>query len=331
MRSPFISRARCRDRLAAEGGRLLTEQCWKCFFDDSAVVVKGYLCIVRAFKTFSLKFDNLNRRFDIYPIPIAVGTDALSMMSSFYSLQFFFLSEVKVYMSINVLPKTSKMSMPKDGKTKLGYAFWNFVNELIVVNQFRNIEVVGAENIPEHGAFILFANHSKRWDGPVVQYLLNRRANYMVSPNEMKGLQGAAVISVGAFPANPRLDPVGYALNQLRCGEPVVVFPEGNVFYDGEVHAFKPGVAKIAINAALEGCPVPAIPMYIKYGSGKSPTSVKLIIGRPVKIVDHLNQIEGCERNSQRALSQRFFDEVIGLRDGATAETARLNPVAQLV
>lgn len=239
-------------------------------------------------------------------------------------------------MTVAVLPKASKYPAPRDGKTKLGYAFWNFVNELIIVHQFKKFEVVGAENIPTEGAFLLIANHSRRWDGPVVQYLLNRRANYMVSPNEMKGLQGAAVMSVGAFPANPRLDPIGYAVKQLRADEPVVVFPEGNVFYDGEVHPFKPGVAKIAMNAASAGHPIPVIPMYISYGGGKVPSSVKLTVGKPIALDDYISrdrfssgnagseaasrEISGnTNRIEHREISQLLYDEVIALRDGKVA------------
>ncbi len=222
-------------------------------------------------------------------------------------------------MSIAVLPKASRYSMPKDGKTLLGYAFWNFVNELVVVSQFRNFEVIGVENLPENGAFLLIANHSKRWDGPVVQYLLNRRANYMVSPNEMRGVQGAAVMSVGAFPANPRLDPVGYAVKQLGAGEPVVVFPEGNIFYDDDIHPFKPGVAKIIMNAASAGHRIPVIPAYISYGRGKSPSTVKIIVGKPIALDERLPKV-GVEspgdRNEHRELSQLLYDEVAALRDG---------------
>jgi 1-acyl-sn-glycerol-3-phosphate acyltransferase len=221
-------------------------------------------------------------------------------------------------MSIAVLPKASRYPWPKDGKTSVGYAFWNFVNELVVVCQFKNFEVVGIENLPADGPFLLIANHSKRWDGPVVQYLLNRRANYMVSPNEMRGLQGVAVMSVGAFPANPRLDPVGYAVKQLRAGEPVVVFPEGNIFYDDDIHPFKPGAAKIIMTAASAGQRLPVIPAYISYGPGKLPSTVKITIGKPIALHERLskNFQSAGDRHEQREVSQLLFDEVAGLRDG---------------
>lgn len=210
----------------------------------------------------------------------------------------------------------SKLTLPRDGKTFLGYFFWNLINKLIIAFHFRGkIAIDGVENIPKSGPFILIANHSARWDGPLVQHILNRRANYMVSPNEMKGLQGAAVMSVGAFPAHPRLNPVGYAIQQLHAGEPVVVFPEGNVFYDGVIHPFKTGVAKIALHAQKNSFDVPIVPLYIEYTTNNKSYSAKVKIGN-VLHPDQLPANVGNVKDAQRAISERLFDEVVALRDG---------------
>ena len=156
-----------------------------------------------------------------------------------------------------------------DGKSWYGYPFWNAINRLVVGFQFKSLEISGKDKLPKDKPFILVANHTSRWDGLVVQYLLDRKANYMVSPNEMTGIQRPAVLSVGAFPANPRLDIVGYATRQLTRGEPVVVFPEGNVFYDGSLRRFKSGTAKIALNANEKGLNVEIFPVAINYSFGK--------------------------------------------------------------
>ena len=91
-----------------------------------------------------------------------------------------------------------------DGKSFYGYPFWNTVNRMVVNTHFHSAYLTGLDNLPESGPFLLIANHSSRWDGPVVQYILNRRANYMVSPNEMKGIQKPAVLSVGALLIRPQ-------------------------------------------------------------------------------------------------------------------------------
>lgn len=215
-----------------------------------------------------------------------------------------------------VRSSSSRLALPRDGKTLLGYIFWNLINRIIIAFHFRGkIAVEGAENIPLSGPFVLIANHSSRWDGPLVQHILNRRANYMVSPNEMKGLQGAAVMSVGAFPAHPRLNPVGYAIQQLQSGEPVVVFPEGNVFYDGVIHPFKTGVAKIALHSQKSQFDISFIPLYIEYGKKGNGYTAKAKIGKPI----HAQQLpanEGDLKEAQKAISERLFDHVGALRDG---------------
>jgi len=152
----------------------------------------------------------------------------------------------------------------KDNKSFLRFTFWNIVNQIIMRVHFKKVSVIGKQNLPS-GAFILIANHSSRWDGLVVQFLLNRRANYMVSPNEMKGMQGRAVRSVGAFPSNSRHDLVAYSLERLLNKEPLVVFPEGNIFKDEFLHPFKKGVAKIALEALSRNYNIPIVPLAIEY------------------------------------------------------------------
>lgn len=154
----------------------------------------------------------------------------------------------------------------KDHKTWFRFTFWNFINHIIMRFHFRQIKIEGKENLP-CGPFILVANHSSRWDGPVVQWLLNRKANYMVSPNEMRGMQGRAVRSVGAFPSSSRRELVEFALDRLSSNEPVVVFPEGNIFRDNFLHPFQKGAARIALEAAARNKNVPVVPVAISYAN----------------------------------------------------------------
>lgn len=160
--------------------------------------------------------------------------------------------------------KVKKRKNLKDNKSFLRFTFWNLVNQIVMRVYFKEISVIGKNNLPD-GAFILVANHSSRWDGLVVQFLLNRRANYMVSPNEMKGLQGRAVKSVGAFPSNSRHDLVSFSLERLLNKEPIVVFPEGNIFKDDYLHPFKKGAAKIALEAVSRNHNIPIVPLAIEY------------------------------------------------------------------
>ncbi|HEY9812864.1 MAG TPA: 1-acyl-sn-glycerol-3-phosphate acyltransferase, partial [Candidatus Sericytochromatia bacterium] len=60
---------------------------------------------------------------------------------------------------------------------------------------FSRIEVTGQENLPTEGAVILAPTHRARWDAFVVPYatgpyVTGRDLRFMVSANEMEGLQG---------------------------------------------------------------------------------------------------------------------------------------------
>ena len=194
-----------------------------------------------------------------------------------------------------------------DGKSIYGYPFWNTINRVVVNLHFNSAMVRGAENLPSSSSpFLFISNHTSRFDGLVVQYLLNRRANYMVSPNEMKGIQRPAVLSVGAFPANPRLDLVGYATRQLLSGEPVVIFPEGNIFYDGETRRFKTGTAKIALEAFERGLDLTVVPLGIHYCQGPSFVAC---IGESLKVGELLTG-EG-KREQIISLTDRFRQSVL--------------------
>ena len=217
-----------------------------------------------------------------------------------------------------------KGGMPIDGKTPIGYLFWNIVDRVVVDFHFNRIEVIGPEHLPREGSFILVSNHSSRWDGPVVQHILNRRANYMVSPNEMRGLQGSAVMSVGAFPANPRLDLIGYAHQKLAKGEPVVIFPEGNVFYDGTLHPFKKGVARIALAAARDGLNVPVVPIHIRY-SGEEGPCVRVVIGENVSLDEYRDRADS--REAMTELAHRLYGEVKALSTISAVKTATISLV----
>ena len=205
-----------------------------------------------------------------------------------------------------------RIRMPSDYKNPIGFTFWNIVNQLVIRFYFRSVGIQGLSNLPAE-PFILIANHSSRWDGPLVQFLLNRRANFMVSPNEIKGLQRPAVLSVGAFPANPRLDLVNYCRGQLSKGEPVVIFPEGNVFYDGELHPFKKGTARIALSAAEGGLECPIVPVFIAYDfSGNGRPTARITIGEQIAAREFSANAE--DKDAVKSLTDRLRHSVEAIR-----------------
>ncbi len=187
------------------------------------------------------------------------------------------------------------------------------INEIVLRFKFRRVEVYGRENVPENGPFILVSNHSSRFDGLMVLRGLRRKANYMVSPAELKGYQGVTLPWVGAFPADPKSDLVGFAEEGFRKGDGLVVFPEGTVFYDGVLHPFKLGAARIALSAQNNGIAVKVIPASVMYEWG-SPNVARIIFGEPVDLQSYAERFKSDPQAVARNLTESLYREVAALR-----------------
>lgn len=199
-----------------------------------------------------------------------------------------------------------------DRKSPLSYTILNGINEVAVANHFYEVIIKGAA-VPSKGAFILIANHSSRWDGPVVQHVIGRPTNYMVSPNELKGLQGLLLRSFGAFPANPRFDLLPFMRTQVGKNEGIVIFPEGNVFKDGMTHPFKKGAARIALACAAAGLNVPVVPVGIKYLKSE-PDIARVLVGEPIDISAHLDSYLEKPNTAIASLTESLYREICHLR-----------------
>ena len=134
-----------------------------------------------------------------------------------------------------------------DRKSKIAMTMLGWLCRRLVADRFPELTVSGIENIPKTGPFLLLANHTSRWDPLVVYTLLNRDANYMTHPNELKGLQGLVLPTIGAFPADRSLDLDEFIVGQVKRGEPIVIFPEGGIFSDRRLHPFKKGTAHLLL------------------------------------------------------------------------------------
>jgi len=199
-----------------------------------------------------------------------------------------------------------------DRKSGITYFVLNLINTISVGDHFARLEIQGLDRLPD-GPYILIANHSSRWDGPIVQQVIQRPANYMVSPTELKGLQGLLLRAIGAFPADPRADLLPFMRKQVSRKEPIVIFPEGDVYRDGSTHQFKKGAARIALLCASENLDVPVVPMAISY-SRTRPEIVRVLIGDSIDVADRIGAYRQKPIQTMHTLSLQLHREVCHLR-----------------
>ncbi|MFM2313581.1 MAG: hypothetical protein RLZZ04_2857 [Cyanobacteriota bacterium] len=182
---------------------------------------------------------------------------------------------------------------------------------LVIPNFFGKIEIFGQENIPLQDPVIVAPTHRSRWDAFIVPYALGRLVSgrdlrFMVSANEVKGIQGWVIRRMGGFPVNterPQLNSVRHSIEILQSNqEMLVIFPEGGIFNDYQIHPLKRGVAAIALQAENNegGGGVKILPMSIRY-SQSYPTwrsDIRVDIGSPLTVSEYAG--ESLRRSSQK-------------------------------
>ena len=185
------------------------------------------------------------------------------------------------------------------------------------------IEFYGVENIPREGACIITPNHVTYADPIWITIPIVRRVYYMAwdKPFEIPGL-GLLMRMFGAFPVN--LDGAADASAQreaielLRSGRALVMFPEGGRTKTGKLMPFKMGAFRLALTHG-----VPIVPVSIKGAERIWP--VGQFIFRPGKLtvtyhppitVDRMQDASRIElKERARQLARVTHDVVAGPLD----------------
>lgn len=174
-------------------------------------------------------------------------------------------------------------------------------------------EVVGREHVPRTGGFILASNHISFWDPPLIGSVLPREIHYLAKEELFSNPAfGWLIRSYNAIPIRRGmvdLSGMARAVEALRRGGGLLLFPEGTRMRDGELHPARPGVGMLAVNAD-----VPIVPCFIS-GSDRGRewlarrTRVRMSIGPARSWLELAGP--GTDLTPGRALYQRVGDAVM--------------------
>ncbi len=167
---------------------------------------------------------------------------------------------------------------------------------LLIPGYFREIEIIGKAHIPHAGAVILAPTHRARWDPLLLSYAVGpyvtgRNLRFMVSVDEMTGIQGWFVRRLGGFAVDtnkPGISSIRHSVELLHQAEMLTIFPEGNIFRDGSLHPLKQGLSRIAMQAESlkPGLGLKIIPIHFNYEhpTPKFRDRVSIQIGQPLQV-----------------------------------------------
>ena len=123
---------------------------------------------------------------------------------------------------------------------------------------FHRLEVIGLNNIPSKGAFILASNHQSYFDPPALGCKLPRNLHYFARDSLFFWPLGFFIRNLNSIPVNrSQLDiaTLKRVLRVLKQGDPLLVFPEGTRSSDGQIQSGKKGIGLLLAKSQSDVLP----------------------------------------------------------------------------
>jgi 1-acyl-sn-glycerol-3-phosphate acyltransferase len=194
----------------------------------------------------------------------------------------------------------------------------------VVKPLFCRLKAEGIENMPLQGSCVLTCNHTMGPDFLVVGYA-SRRQVYFMAKQELFEIHPALTWlfnTAGAFSirrGETDLVAVGHAIELVKSGHVLGMFPEGTRSRSGKLQRGRSGAARIAIQAQA-----PVVPAYVanagpiflrsNYWSTKPRAAVTVRFGPPLPPPANANDSRAL-RTFTREIMQAIGELAVGLED----------------
>jgi 1-acyl-sn-glycerol-3-phosphate acyltransferase len=160
-----------------------------------------------------------------------------------------------------------------------------------VWRSLAGLDVIGRENVPGRGPFLLIANHESNLDPVLIQAVCPRIVHAMAKSTQFSApIVGSLMRRLYAFPVRRyQVDPqaVRVVLRRLAAGAGVCIYIEGERTWDGRIQPPRPGTLRIALHAG-----VPIVPCAISGAYAAWPrwagrpqwSRVRIAFGEPLRL-----------------------------------------------
>ena len=179
----------------------------------------------------------------------------------------------------------------------------------------------GLENIPERGGAVIAINHTSYvdwWPAALAAYQRRRRMRFMIK-TEMQDVKivNFLIKHSGTIPVDRGAGGAAYAVavDRLRAGEIVGMYPEATISRSFELKEFKTGAARMAQDAQ-----VPIVPLIV-WGAqrlwtkdhprnmGRNKIAITVAVGTPVRAAGTIHDTSAAMRAAMTTLLYKVQEE----------------------
>ncbi len=184
------------------------------------------------------------------------------------------------------------------------------------------LRVVGRDRIKDswkRGGVLIACNHTSYFDPPVVGVAYGRKTAFLARKSLFKkGFLGWIYPRLNAIPVDqdrPDFTSLKRIIKELRNGNPVLIFPEGQRTVDGELMEAEAGVGLVIAKARVPVLPMRIFGAHEAYPPGakipKFLTRITLCCGELVEFSDAELDVKG--RKGYQAIADKVMQEVSGI------------------
>ena len=198
----------------------------------------------------------------------------------------------------------NKFVLAKKGR-KMFYAFFKILCRLWF-GKILGTKIIGLENIPKDGAFILAANHVSNFDPPFLGTFIDRIVNYMGKEELFKNPIMAAICrGLNVFPVKRGAadkTAIKTALKVLKSGKCLGIFPEGTRSKTGKLGKAESGVSVIAAMTKAPIIPAAIINTEKIFSKQKKFPRLCVVYGKPLQFTGNAKDKEILNEFAQQIM-----------------------------
>jgi len=190
------------------------------------------------------------------------------------------------------------------------YSFAKVLLKFLFRFVFR-LQARGLEFFPKDQNCILLSNHISAWDPMTITHLYKHNEIHFFAKDSLfkNKLLAAVLRKIHAFPVKrgeTDMKAMRHAMQVLKDGHVLGIFPEGHRIHGGELAPIETGVAVMALKSR-----VPVVPILIR-GRYKLFSTIKVSVGEPVPLdgliggtadADTLNEVKDRFMRALQALA----------------------------
>ncbi|MCB1236728.1 MAG: 1-acyl-sn-glycerol-3-phosphate acyltransferase [Verrucomicrobiae bacterium] len=200
------------------------------------------------------------------------------------------------------------------------YRVGKLISNLLANLYFRR-RIVNPEKLKLPGGCLVVANHASFLDPPMIGSAFPGDIHYMARRTLFReGIVEWVYRRLNAVPVNqdnPELSTIKRILQLVKDGEKVLIFPEGERTWDGELKARgAPGIGLLIAKSKAPILPVRLFGAFEALPRGHSfpkPAKLTLVAGDPIDFTDFIAESGLAGKDLYQALSDRAMEAIAAL------------------